>query len=194
MLIFERALISQWLRLLATISVDVVVWSLRGVFDPMYCNMPGFHVLHHLTEIARIHVHWVSQWFHLTISPTVSPFYVCPQSFPAEGSFPKNWFFESGDQCIRASPSAASVLPMNIQGWFPFELTCLVSLLSKGLSGVFLSTTASTKHHSFSSSVLSLLSAQLSHLYMTTEKTIAVTIWTFAKWYFCFLICCLGLS
>ena len=74
MLRFERALISQWLRLLATICVDAVAWSLRGVFDPMYCSMPGFHVLHHLTEIARIHVHWVSQWFHLTISPTVSPF------------------------------------------------------------------------------------------------------------------------
>ena len=92
--------------------------------------MPGFHVLHHLLEIARSHVHWVSDYIqpsHLLSAP----------SFPSEGSLPKNWFFESGDQSIRASSLAASVPPMNIQGWFPLALTCLVSFLSKGLTRVF---------------------------------------------------------
>ena len=72
------------------------------------------------------------------------------QSFPASGSFPTSWFFVSGGQSIGAS---ASALPMNIQGWFPLGLIALVSLLSKGLSRVFSSTTV--QKHQFS--VLSLL-------------------------------------
>ena len=64
----------------------------------------------------------------------------CPQYFPASGSFPMSWFFASGGQSIGASASA-SVLPMNIQGWFPLGLTGLISLLSKGLLRVFSSTT-----------------------------------------------------
>ena len=61
------------------------------------------------------------------------------QSFPASGSFPMSWLFASGGQSIGASASA-SVLPMNIQGWFPLGLTSLI-ILSKGLSRVFSSTT-----------------------------------------------------
>ena len=67
------------------------------------------------------------------------PFSFCPQSFPASGSSPMGQLFTSGSQCIRASASAP-VLPMNIQRWFPLGLTGLISLLSKGLSGVFSST------------------------------------------------------
>ena len=63
---------------------------------------------------------------HSTISSSVIPFSSCPQSFPSSGSFPMSRFFASGDQSIGAS---ASVLPMNIQGWFPLGLTCLISLL-----------------------------------------------------------------
>jgi len=64
------------------------------------------------------------------------PFSSCPQSFPASGSFPVSWLFASSSQSIRASVSA-SVLPMNIQHWFPLGLTGLISLLSKGFSRVF---------------------------------------------------------
>ena len=82
----------------------------------------------------------LSQWCHPTISSSVTPFTSCLQSFPASGSFPVSGLFTSGGQSIGASASA-SVLPMNIQGWFPLGLTSLISLLSKELSRVFSSTT-----------------------------------------------------
>ena len=75
----------------------------------------------------------LSQWCHPTISSPVVPF-SRPQSFPASGSFSMSWFLPSGSQSIGASASA-SVLPMNIQGWFPLGLTGLLSLQSKGSSG-----------------------------------------------------------
>ena len=80
----------------------------------------------------------LSQWCHQAISSSVTPFSSCLQSFPASGSFPMSRIFASGGQIIGAS---ASVLPVNIQGWFPLGLTSLISLLSKGLSRVFSSTT-----------------------------------------------------
>ena len=73
----------------------------------------------------------LSRWCHPTISSSVVPSSSCLQSFPASGSFPMNQFFTSGDQSIGASASA-SVLPMNIQDWFPLGLTGLISLQSKG--------------------------------------------------------------
>ena len=76
----------------------------------------------------------LSQWCHPTISSSVIPFSSSILSFPASGSFPTTQFFASGSQSIGASASAsASVLPVNIQGWFPLGLTGLISLLSKGL-------------------------------------------------------------
>ena len=82
----------------------------------------------------------LSWWCHPTISASVVPFSSCPQSFPASGSFPLSRPFTSGgDQKTEASASA-SVLPMNIQGWFPLGLTGLISFQSKGLSRVFSST------------------------------------------------------
>ena len=71
----------------------------------------------------------LSQWCHPTISFLVIPFSFCLQSFSASGSFPVSQLFASGDQSIEASGSA-SVLPMNIQGWFPLGWTDLISLLS----------------------------------------------------------------
>ena len=91
----------------------------------------------------------LSQWCHPTISSSVIPFSSCPQSFPASGSFPMNQLFTSDGQSIGAS-SSASVLPMNIQGWFPLGLTDLISLQSKGLSRVFSNTTVQ-KHQFFGS-------------------------------------------
>ena len=82
----------------------------------------------------------LSQWCHPTISSSVTPFSSCPQFFPASGSFPVSQLFASGGQSIGVS-ALASVLPMNIQDWFPLGLTGLISLLSKELSRVFSSTT-----------------------------------------------------
>ena len=87
-----------------------------------------------------------SQWCHSTISSSVNPF-SCLQSLPASGSFQMSQFFTSGGQSIAASASA-SVLPMNIQEWFPSGWTGLNSLLSKGLSKVF-SNTIVQKHQFF---------------------------------------------
>ena len=64
----------------------------------------------------------LSQWCHPTISSSETPFFSCPQSFSALGSFPVTWLFTLGGQSVGAS-ALASVLPMNIQGWFPLGLT-----------------------------------------------------------------------
>ena len=83
----------------------------------------------------------LSQWYHLTISSSVIPFSSCFQSFPASGSFSMSQFFTLGGQNIGVSASA-SVLPVNIQDWFPLGLTGLFYLLAKGLSRIFSNTTA----------------------------------------------------
>ena len=89
----------------------------------------------------------LSQWCHPTISFSVASFFSCRQSFPASGSFPMSQIFASGGQSIGASASA-SVLPMNTQGWFPLGLIGFISLMSKGLSRAFSSTTVG-KHQFF---------------------------------------------
>ena len=81
------------------------------------------------------------RWCHPVISSSDALFFFCPHSFPASGIFPMSQLFTSDDQNTAVSTSA-SVLSMNIQGWFPLRLTGLISLLPKGLSGVFSSTTA----------------------------------------------------
>ena len=95
----------------------------------------------------------LSQWCHPTISSSVVPFSSCLQSFPASGSFPMSQFFTSGGQSIGISASA-SVLPMNIQNWFPLGWTGWISLQSKGLSRVFSNTTV--QNHQFFGAQLSL--------------------------------------
>ena len=115
----------------------------------------------------------LSQWCYLTISSSAAHFCFCLQSFPASGSFPMSRLFTSGSQSIgRAS---ASVLSMDIQSWFPLGLTGLISLLSKGLSRFL-------QYHSSKASILwhsAFFMVQLSQPYMTTGKTIALTIWMF---------------
>ena len=111
----------------------------------------------------------LSWWCHPTISSSVALF-SCPQSFPASVSFPMSWLFISGGQNIGTS---ASVLPMNIQSWFPLALTGLISLLFLELSRVFSSTTI-WKHQFFDTLYGPTLTS-----YMTTGKTIALTIGTF---------------
>ena len=82
----------------------------------------------------------LSHWCHLDMSSSVIPFSSYLQSFPTSGTFLMSWIFALGGQSIGASASA-SVLPMNIQDWFPLGLTGLISLESKGLSRVISSTT-----------------------------------------------------
>ena len=115
-----------------------------------------------------------SWWCHPTISSSVIPFPSCPQSLPASGSFPMNQLFESGGQNIGVS-ALASVLPVNIQDWSPLGLTGLISLQSQGLSSLL-------QHPSSKASILqssAFFIVQLSHPYMTTGKTIALTKQTF---------------
>ena len=82
----------------------------------------------------------LSRWCHPSISSSFVPFSSCLQSFPASGSFPVSQLFASGGQRIGVSASA-SVLPMNIEGWFPLGWTGLISSQFKGLSRIFSSTT-----------------------------------------------------
>ena len=98
-------------------------------------------------------LHW---WCHPAISSSDTLFSFCPQSFPASGTFPMSRLFASDDQNTGASASA-SVLPMSIQDWFPLRLTSLISFLSKGLSGVFSSTTV--RRHQFFGTLPSLWSS-----------------------------------
>ena len=116
-----------------------------------------------------------SRWCHPTISSSVLPSSSRLQSFSTSGAFPMSQFFASGGQSIGVSASV-SVLPMNIQDWFPLGLTGWISLQSKRLSRVFSNTS--------SASILqcsAFFIVQLSHLYMTTGKTIALTRWTFVS-------------
>ena len=110
----------------------------------MDCNTSGFPVPHHLRELAQTHVYWVGDAIKPSCPLLSVPFSSCLQSFPASWSFPVTQLFASDGQSIGVSTSA-SVLPMNIQGWFPLGFTGLLSLLSK----VFFNTTV-PKHLFFS--------------------------------------------
>ena len=151
-------------------SVSSVTQSCSTLCDPMDCSMPGFPVLHQLLELAETQVHWVGD----AIQPShllVIPFSSCLQSFPASGYFPMSQFFASGSQSIGVSASA-SVLLMNTQDWSPLGWTGWISLQSRGLARVFSNTTVQ-KDQFFNTAFFMV---QLSHLYMTTGKTIALTI------------------
>ena len=114
---------------------------------------PDFPVLHHLLELAQTHVHWVGDAIHPTISSFVIPFFSCLQSSPASGFFLMSQLFASGGQSIGGASALASVLPVNIQGWFPLGLTGLLSLQPKALKSLLLYHNSK----SINSSALSLL-------------------------------------
>ena len=131
----------------------------------------GFPVLHHLPELPQAHVHWISD--------AIQPFVVCHPLLFLSSIFPSITVF-SNELCVHIWwPKYWSfnlVLLMNIQDWFPLRLTDMISLQPKGLSWVFFNTTAEKKsilmHSAF-------FMVQLSHPYMTTAKTIALTIQSF---------------
>ena len=142
---FTKSLCNHYLRfVVAVFSHQVVSDSLRphGLQHArLFCPSLSPRVCSNSCSL--------SQWCHPTISSSVVPFSPCLQSFPASGFSPMSHLFQSGDQSIGASAST-SVLPKNIQGWFPLGWTGLISLQSKGLSRVFSRTTV-WKHQLFGS-------------------------------------------
>ena len=101
--------------------------------NPMDCSTPGFLVPHHLPELAQTHVHWVGD--------TIRPSHPLSSPSPPAVNLSQHWglfqWVSCSHQVADGIEASASVLPMNIQGWFPLALTHLISLQSKGLSGVF---------------------------------------------------------
>ena len=117
-----------------------VTQSCSAFCNPVNCGMPGFHVLPYFPKSAQTHVHQVGDAIQTSCSQS-SP---SPPAFSLaqpQGLSPVSWPFTSGGQRIGA-PASASVLPMNIKGWFPLALTGLISLPTKGLPEVFSNTTA----------------------------------------------------
>ena len=180
-----------------------VAQSCPTLCDSMDCSLPGCSV--HGIFQARIQ-EWVAIYFsrrcswprnwtgvsHTVGRPTVwatrevgdaiqashrlFPPFSCPQSRPTSGSFPVSQLFPSGGQSTGTSASA-SVLPVNIQAWFPLGLTGLISLQSKDHSSLL-------QHHNSKVPILQhsvFFMVQLSHPYMITGKTIGLTIQTFVS-------------
>ena len=133
-----------WLWLLCQFSS--VAQLCLPICDPMDCSMPGFPIHHQLLELAQTHVHRVGDAIQPSHPPF--PFFSCLQTFPVSETFQMSQFFPLGGQSIGVS---ASVLPMNIQVWFPLGWTGLI-LQSKGFSRVF-SNTAVQKHQFFGAQI-----------------------------------------
>ena len=140
----------------------------------MDCSMPGFPFLHCLPEFAQTHVHWVDDtishliiWRHLLFLPSIFP---SIRVFSNESAICIRW---PRYYSFSISPSS------EYSGLISFRMDWLDLLVIQGLSRVFSNTTL----RSINSLVLSLLMVQLSHLYMTTRKTIALTIWIFVSHY-----------
>ena len=125
--------------ILSSQSVSSIAQSYLTLCNPMDRSTSGLPAHRQLPEFTPTHVHWVGD----AIQPShpVVRFSSCLQSFPASGSFQRSQFFTSGGQSIGVSAST-SVLPMNIQDWFPLGWTGRISLLYKGLSKSLL------QHHS----------------------------------------------
>ena len=157
--------------LIHSVHLSLVTQLCPALCDPLNCSTPGLPVYHRLPGFTETHVHWVSDAIQPS-SSLVVPFSSCLQSLPASESFPMSQLFAWGGQNIGVS-ALASVLPKNTQDWSPSEWTGWISLQSKGLSRVFSNTKASILQRS------AFFTVQLSHLYMTTGKTIALTRRTF---------------
>ena len=140
----------------------------------MDCSTPGFPVHHQLPGLTQAHVHRISDAIqppHPLSSPSPPAFNLSQH----HSLFPMSQFFTSGSQSIVVSAST-SVLPMNMQELIPFKMDWLDLLAVKGTLQNLL------QHHSSKTSILQCLAlfiVQLSHPYMTTGKTIALTRWTF---------------
>ena len=118
---------------LFSLQLSSITQSYPILCDPIDCSMPGFPVHHQLPELAQTHVHRVSDPSNHLIH--IVPFSSCLQASPASWSFQMSQFLTSGGQSIGVSTSA-SVLPMNIQDWFPLGWTGWISLQSSISSSV----------------------------------------------------------
>ena len=155
-----------------SLPISSVAQSCLVLCNPMGYSTPGFPVHHQLPEPTQTHVICIGdaiQPSHPLLAPSPPPFNLlhnqglflhCRQILShlshkgsPSGSFPMSWFFTSGGQSIGVSASA-SVLPMNIQDWFPLEWTGWISLQSKGISRVFSNSTV--QKHQFFDAPLSL--------------------------------------
>ena len=134
-----------------------VAKSCSTLGDPKDCSMPGFSFLI-IFQFARVHVQWTADAIQPSHPLSPSPPFALSLS-QHQGLF----CFTSGGQSIGASPSAA-VLPKSTQGWYPWRLTDLIALLSKGLSIVFSRTTV--QKHQFFSALPSLLSNSHIHTWL----------------------------
>ena len=142
----------------------------------MSCSTPGFAVLLYLPEFALSHVHWVSDAIQPS-HPLSSPSPPAPNPSQHQGLFQWAGSSQQVARVYTGASTSASVLPMNIQDWFPLGLTSLISLQSKGLSSL-------CQLHSSKASILwhsVFFMVQLPHPYMTTGKTKSLTIWTFVS-------------
>ena len=152
------------------IQFSSVTQSCLILCDPMDFSMPGFPVHHQLLEFAQTHVHRVSDAIHHPLS-----FSSCLQSFPASGSFPVSHFFVSSGQSIGAS--ASNISPSNeYSGLISFRIDWFDLIAVQGTLKSLL------QHHSSKASILghsAFFIVHLSHPYMTTGKTIALTRQTF---------------
>ena len=166
-----------------------VAKSCPTLCDSMDWSTPGFPVLHYLPEFIQTHDHWVGDpTNHLILC---HPLLLFPSIFPSIRDFSN----ESA-LCIRGQstgvPASASVLPINIQDWFAFRLTGLISLQSKGLSRVFSNTTV--QKYQFFSTQHSLCSNSHIHTWLLEKPQLWLYGPLLAKRCLCFLICCLGWS
>ena len=169
-------------------SCCLVTKSCPTLCDPVNCSTPGFPVFHYLLEPTQTHVHWVGDAIQPS-HPLSSPSSLA-LSLSQHQSFLMSWLFTSGGQRIGSS-APASVLPMNIQNWFPLGLTGLISLQSKGLSKDFSNTTV-WKLQSFSAllygpALISIRDYWENHHFYQIDLSQQSDVSTF-------LICCLGLS
>ena len=148
----------------------------------MDCSSPGLPAHHQLPEFSQTYVHWVGD--AILISFPVVPFAFHLQSFPASGSFQMSQFFTTSKDWS----FSLSISPSNeYSGLISFRMDWLDLLAVQGTLKSLL------QYHSSKASILrhsAFFIVQLSHLYMTTGKTIA---WLdrhlLVKWYLCFLIC-----
>ena len=135
------------------------VQSFPTLCEPMGCCTPGLTVPHCILELAQVHVHCIGD----AIQPS---HHLSPSSPSVLNLSQHQGLFQWVGCCVSCPKSASvstSVFPMNIQGWFPLTLTGLISLLSKGLSGVFSSTTV--QKHQFFGILPSLWSSSYNHMW-----------------------------
>ena len=164
-------------QLLSRVQLFAAPWTTA----PQACLSPAPGVLPKLMSVK-----WVMP---STISSSVIPFSSCLQSFPALGSFQMSQFFTSGGQSIGISAST-SVLPTNIQEWFPLRWTGWISLQSKGLSRVFSNTTV-PKHQFFGTQLSSQSNSHI-HTWPLGKPLLSLNRPLLAKLRLCFLISYLG--